>query len=555
LGKTFLAMAFASLAYHSYAQPKGGMVESLPSKPTTTWAIIIGISDYENLPPLNFAHRDALAFKDWLTGKQQIDSNKIFCFINDEASSVNIFDKLYLVHDSAKAGDQFVFYFSGHGDWESKLSDNALLLLAKAPKQNYLRHPDQYISCHILNEVLKKLTDKNIRTVLIADACHSGKLSGGSSGAETTNLQLKRSWKNDLRILSCMPDEISFEDPKWGGGRGVFSYFFTEALNGRTRADTGSSFDLSVSELRSYLEENLKRETNGKQNPLFEGDTRTALFRISPFRKDSICTDTSFLVNQDPEKTKLYLQLQFKFHLSLESKFLVAPAGSSALDYYKQLSELDSLKSPLDKKKLLAAIKEDFSSFAELFYNNEGYPKESLSLLRDEIKAAIELSGSNEIFHNDFRIKKLFLDACLLSYTGPQKNSIPESDLLAAADSLLKAVEISPFEPLLYKKLSECYSPIDKLKAILWMEEFLDLVPRHAEGWNALGMLHYERKDFQNAILAFTEAIRLDGGMRKYYFNIGKAYEKKGDACMASNYFEKAASVDASGKAVLPDEL
>jgi hypothetical protein len=552
LGKTFLAMALPSLAFHSYAQPKGGMVESQPSKPTTTWAIIIGISAYENLPPLNFAHRDALALKDWLTGKQQIDTNKIFCFVNNEASSVNIFDKLYLVHDSAKAGDQFVFYFSGHGDWESKLSDNALLLLAKAPIQNYLRHPDQYISCHTLNEVLKKLTDKNIRTVLIADACHSGKLSGGSSGAETTNLQLKKTWKNDLRILSCMPDEISFEDQKWGGGRGLFSYYFTEALNGKTRSDTAGSFDLSVSELRSYLEENLKRETNGKQNPLFEGDTRTALFRITPFRKDSIRAD-SFMVNQDPEKTKFYLQLQFKFHLSLENKFLVAPAGSSALDYYKQLSEIDSSKSPQDKKKLIAAIQEDFNDYVEILYNNEGYPKESLSLLRDEIKAAIELSGSNEIFYKDFRIKKLFLDACLLTYNSQQQP--PESYLVAAVDSLLKAVEIAPFEPLLYKKLSDCYAPIDKLKAILWIEEFLDLVPRHAEGWNDLGMLHYERKDYQNAIQAFNEAIRLDGGVRKYYYNIGKAYEKNGDACMAKDYFEKAAAVDSSGKAVLPDKL
>lgn len=32
------------------------------------WAILVGINNYDNLQPLNYAKRDAEAMKDWLDG-------------------------------------------------------------------------------------------------------------------------------------------------------------------------------------------------------------------------------------------------------------------------------------------------------------------------------------------------------------------------------------------------------------------------------------------------------------------------------------------------------
>ncbi|RYE01331.1 MAG: caspase family protein, partial [Sphingobacteriales bacterium] len=122
-----------------------------------TYALIVGVADYQNLPPLNYAPADARALADYLLRVQHIPASQVSCFVNEDATSVNIFDRLYAISDSLKAGDQFLFYFSGHGDWESKLSDNALLLLNKAPNKNYLRYPDQFISCSTLNDFLRRL--------------------------------------------------------------------------------------------------------------------------------------------------------------------------------------------------------------------------------------------------------------------------------------------------------------------------------------------------------------------------------------------------------------
>ena len=30
----------------------------------------------------------------------------------------------------------------------------------------------------------------------------------------------------NLKFFSCQPDEFSLEGQQWGGGRGVFSYFY-----------------------------------------------------------------------------------------------------------------------------------------------------------------------------------------------------------------------------------------------------------------------------------------------------------------------------------------
>ncbi|RYZ25972.1 MAG: caspase family protein [Chitinophagaceae bacterium] len=200
---------------------KGGTVDNTVTKTTPRiFSLVVGISNYAQLPKLDFADRDAKAFRDYLVTVQGVPANRVFCLTNDSATNLNIFDRLYQLSDSLKAGDQFLFYFSGHGDWESKISDNSLLLLRNAPMQNYLRYPDQFINSQTLNAFLRKLSEQNVTTVLIADACRSGNLIGGKEGSQTTVLQLKQGFKNSIRILSCMPDELSFESAKWGGGRG-----------------------------------------------------------------------------------------------------------------------------------------------------------------------------------------------------------------------------------------------------------------------------------------------------------------------------------------------
>jgi tetratricopeptide (TPR) repeat protein len=544
--------------FPSYLQAqtaKGGDVENTKSTIGDTYALIIGVSDYKQLPKLKYSPADAVELKNYLVNVQKLSSANVTCLINEEANPVNIFDKLYSIAEVLKPGDRFIFYFSGHGDWESRLSDNALLLLANAPTKNYLRYPDQFINCQTLNEIFKKLSSQNIRTILIADACHSGNLSGKEPGAEATNLQLKQSEKNEIRILSCKPDEVSFEDAIWGGGRGVFSYYLTLGLEGMTRKSTSQSFDLTLDELYNYVRENVRRETDGKQTPSFSGDDRIILAHVNPIlktentvasvKKTSGTKGPNAKGNMDTSNPA-YKRLIDNFAEALTRNNLVEPPQSSALYYYNQLELYKNADVDAIRNKLLAALQNDFSAYSENYYNEKSLPKEDLIALKKEMEVAMKLVEKKPALFNQFYSKKLFLDACLVTFAVQHgfEEGLRRSEIQQAADSLEKAITLTPFEPLLYRKLGECYSPIDKLKGVMYIQKYIDLVPKDGNAWNLLGITYFYSSEYSNAIKAFQSAIKLDPQVGKYYYNMGMAYQKSGDARTANFYFQKAQRVN-----------
>ena len=100
-------------------------------------AIIIGISQYKEVTPLQFADKDAVAFAEFLK-TQQVPDDNIKLFLNEEATRFNIVDELYTTSQKLKKGDKFFFYFGGHGDLEAKIGyENSLLLLYNSLPKNY----------------------------------------------------------------------------------------------------------------------------------------------------------------------------------------------------------------------------------------------------------------------------------------------------------------------------------------------------------------------------------------------------------------------------------
>ncbi|RYY65653.1 MAG: tetratricopeptide repeat protein [Chitinophagaceae bacterium] len=516
-----------------------------------TYALIVGVADYQNLPRLSYSPADARALADYLLKVQKLPPGQVACFVNEEATSVNIFDKLYSIADSLKAGDQFLFYFSGHGDWESKLSDNALFLLNRAPNKNYLRYPDQFISCNTLNDFLKRLSDQQVRTVLIADACHSGNLSGGKDGAENTSLQLKQGWKNVVRILSCMPDELSYEDSRWGGGRGVFSYYLTEALRGVLRQDAAGAFDITVGDLRAYLETNIKRETGGRQTPLFEGDPRLVVARVDkapkPARAVSVAagghTGSGTAKGVVDTLSSEFQAVASQLGEAINRQELTGPSARSAFGLYRQLLRL-APENYLDtyRLRLLQAVQGHYRRYLDGFYNEQGYPEEDLQTLRTELATARDLCSRRKALHDGFESQRLFIEACLVTYTAQHggSRSLPASELQRAATLLEGALKLTPWEPSLYRKLGDCYIEMNPAKAIAALDRLVALLPRDGAAYNALGVAHFGLGQYDEAIRALQTATRLSPDASNYYYNLGRCYEKKGLQGEANLYFKKA---------------
>ena len=84
-----------------------------------SWALIIGINDYENVPDLHYAVEDALAIKNMLINEFNFSRNNVRVLIDKEATQSNINKEMSKLLKSAGVNDRVVFYFAGHGETET----------------------------------------------------------------------------------------------------------------------------------------------------------------------------------------------------------------------------------------------------------------------------------------------------------------------------------------------------------------------------------------------------------------------------------------------------
>jgi uncharacterized caspase-like protein len=111
------------------------------------------------------------------------------------------------------------------------------------------------------------------KVVVFSDACHSGAISVdfATRGLGVTEQNLFNQYLADLAkakegtivFTASAAGELSqeFEDL----GHGVFTYYLLEGLRGR--ADLDNDYTITINELMSYVEDQVKRRTKNAQNP------------------------------------------------------------------------------------------------------------------------------------------------------------------------------------------------------------------------------------------------------------------------------------------------
>ncbi|MGB5025768.1 MAG: caspase family protein, partial [Saprospiraceae bacterium] len=199
------------------------------------YAVITGISDYQStkIPDLQFADQDAFEFANWLQSPEggNVPTENIKLITNRNATLIAFGNALQQLQDSIKEGDLALIYFSGHGDMETKTYYQfGFLLCYDSPPNNYKCGA---YAVPFLQDIVSTISNKKAKVILITDACHAGKLAGDAiGGTKETARMLAQRFANEIKIMSCQPDETSAEGVHWGGGRGVFSYYLEKGLNG-----------------------------------------------------------------------------------------------------------------------------------------------------------------------------------------------------------------------------------------------------------------------------------------------------------------------------------
>lgn len=486
-----------------------------------TWAVIVGISDYQNpdITDLQYADRDAMAFARYLRSAAggHVDSSHITLLLNAQATAGQVAAAMDWLIDVTQEGDQVFIYYSGHGDVERKtISQPGFLLCWDAPSRVYMGGGT--FALGFLQEITSTLSlQTKAKVTIITDACRAGKLAGSEiGGAQATAANLARQYANEVKIMSCQPEEFSLEGPAWGGGRGLFSYYFLQGIEGL--ADKNSDGKVSLMEIERYLDDIVPaKAAPHSQIPMTVGSKSAEIARVDPtvlaaLRENPDMSDLSGdllasndkgvldALSKDPKAMEQYNN--FKTALK-EGRLLQSENGSSAWDLFQELKD-KFVMAPfqgLMRRNLAAALQDD-----------------AQQAINDYLKAdPVELRNR---WSYDNRYEKF------PEYLGKA------ADLLGADHYLYKTLKAREhyFKGLNYRLRGErTKTPALYNLAVSEQQECLKLDPDAAYAYNELGLLDRRARDYKSAITHFEQAIAQSPGWVLPWANLCGTYINIGD--------------------------
>ncbi len=450
----------------------------------STRAVVVGISDYQDdrIPDLKYAHRDAEAFAAWLASPAggNVPEDNIQLFTNKKATSSAISTALSDLLNVCRAGDQVVFYFSGHGDVEARIRNQpGYLLTWDTPPNVYMAGA---LNLRDLQDIVGTLSDMQVRAVLVTDACHAGKLAGsGIGGTSATASALQKQFANEVKIMSCQPNELALEGEEWGGGRGVFSYHLVDALTGL--ADKNNDGTVSLLETERYLQDIVPAETNPHQQlPVVAGDRFATVARVDAatlaalkqartgapaplFDTGSKGLEDEVLARADPITRGHYAD----FNTALAANNLLEANDSCAEAHFRYLIGQDVM-APLHglmRRRFAVALLDEAQQALNALLESDPYETNNWLYFPDRyarypgyVQRAIELlGGEKHLLYRTLMAKKLFFEAQNL--TGNLDNNaameILDTARAQAKRLLLQAIDHDPDAAYLYFAIGNMY--------------------------------------------------------------------------------------------------
>lgn len=575
-----------------------------------TYAVVIGISNYRNIAGLKFADRDARAFADWLTspygGVTNIDDIKLLT--NENATQTAVADALYWLLGNVKSGDKAYIYFAGHGDVERKDPSEPGYLLCY-DVSNHAYSGGGAIDLVSLQRVITGIItlSENSKVIVIMDACHSGKLAGNKIQGNKLILEnaiFSATYANVTKILSCEPNQVSYEDTKFGTGRGIFSYSLMQALSGLADADDNGK--ITNAELENFVTDRIAKMLSPvTQTPVFVfGNKKSEIFTSYDIKtKDSIDIiekpDYSFLSplegranNRIPLllRDTIYLPSYTLFYARIKENKLLEPANDCAEYYYNVLinNVLDTSIHNELKRNFAYALQESAQAVIGDYMSslpggiNSKSSKEATEIykpLPEMLTKAADLLGPNHFFYNQLMSNtNLFKGLLIQSKSLNSGSKEVESEkiqffmkslsfnannsmaLMNLSNSYAakysfdsctyyfnKAIEATPVWSLPYAyygyNLSRYFENTDSLaKEVL--EHGMQLDSLNLYLLTALASVYFYQEDYAKCIKIFKQSLSLDSTSAATWRNLAVSYQMIQNYVLAEMAFDKSIEFD-----------
>ncbi len=562
-----------------------GVIES-----GNTYAVIVGISNYENENiNLNFANRDATVFADFLRSKAGglVPAENIRLLTDTNATTAAIYNSLNWLRDQCELSKiqnegkpcQVYFYFSGHGDVETDTKANLGFLIAfNTPPNNYINNA---VRIEDLNNYAHTLSvDLNANVIIITDACHSGKLAGSDNkGTFLVGRELSAAKEKEIRIASCLPDELSNEDERWGGGRGVFSWYLINGLQGL--ADKNKDNIVTLNEIKTYVESSIAADPilkagKLKQSPVLEGNRQFRLAEVDIENLNSI--ERSLVLTASAQAPGEYFFSKIKNNEILESlhydSLNALPRAKIAEAFIRQVSNADPSIDPKKINQLRKNIASDTTALklfnadlAEVLHTKgqqvinlylEGdaaelerrrYYNSSISgydIYPKLYSLAIKLTEPDNPLSRILMLNQLYFTGINARLKMPLVSGAEQSKLLdKALAAQTAALNIENNAAYIQNELGILYYfKKDLTQAEKYYTNATMLAPDWSVPWANLSGLYADLKKKEQALAAGQTAERLQPGLQLASANLGYAYEVSGNLLFAEEYYRQAIDIN-----------
>lgn len=556
---------------------------------SNTYALVIGIKYYEEQRDLQYADRDAIFFAEYLQseGGGAIPRENIELLTNEEATIANIYMAKAKLEKKVKEGGLVYFYFSGHGDVESSLYELGFLLAADTPNKNYLSNAIRIEDINNMANTLSVL--KNVKVILITDACRAGKLSGSDNrGRQLVGKQLSIVQNNEVRIASCDSSQLSHEGDEWGGGRGAFSYYLINGLRGLADEKTEEGYgngdgQVTLSELKNYLakkvDQSVRLNKLKSQNPVVKGNDSLRLSVINQEELNNYIQNPSAKTGRDPIQIftpqnsyfinlKTWHRLRDEVHFSSWNKLNKDQLIDSILTRYPCSYDSLLLQSDWYRKIYSDSIQraEFLQQFGAFLHNEAQHEINAyLSGAKEELTKRQYYNISNQNFreysymmelaealidslnhlHQIVKTKKFYFkgldDRLQASIIGNNRDSLLERALIAQQS----AINLSPKAPYVLNEIGILYKRQNKTKqAVEYYKRASSLIPSWALPQANLSGVYFAERQYDLALLHGKEAIRLQEDNYLAYINYGEAAQTLQNLLLAEECFRKASLID-----------
>jgi hypothetical protein len=234
-------------------------------------ALVIGIGDYDALSDIPGASQAAVDWYQWLVKTRGVSVGRTKLIRDSGATREEILEAAKGVADRVGPGGTLWFVFVGHGAPSQDAQDG--VLVGADARQTASSLYARSVSRAELMAILE--TGPQEHTVVVLDACFSGKAEGGAAlvdGLQPT--LLSGTWKPARSLVLSAGRSDQFAGPLPGAARPAFSYLLLGALRGW--GDHDGDGQITAREALDYTADALYGLPIGRaQNPELHGDHDT----------------------------------------------------------------------------------------------------------------------------------------------------------------------------------------------------------------------------------------------------------------------------------------